>query len=211
MWRAARKRVDGVLLVYVATAAILLAYSRGGLLIGVVVAGVWLALSSERFETLVTLALGGGSGVAVAGVSLLLHGVTDDHQSHASRARDGVFFLLLVVAVGVVAALLSRAAFRLDPTPARRQRATLALLVLLVVGSIGGIVGVGLQSGGSTNASPAGSHCSQSANRFACSSSDERLDWWKEAWQSFREQPLHGTGPGRSSSRKIRRAHFTRP
>ena len=119
LWRAARKRVDGVLLVFAATAAILLAYSRGGLLIAVVVAGVWLALTSDRFESLVTLALGGGAGVAVAGVALLLHGITDDHQSHATRARDGVLFLLMVIGVGLVAAFLARAAFRLDPTPRR--------------------------------------------------------------------------------------------
>jgi len=212
LWRAARKRVDGVLLVFAATIAILLAYSRGGLLIGVVVAGVWLALTSQRFETLVTLALGGGLGVAVAGVSLLLHGITDDHQSHATRARDGVLFLLLVAGLGAIAGLLARAAFRLDPTPARRQRATLALLVLLVVGALGGIVGVGLHSGGSTSASPAGSHCVQGASRFACNSSDERLDWWKEAWQSFREQPLHGTGAGSFQlAHEVRRTHFTRP
>jgi hypothetical protein len=211
LWRAARKRVDGVLLVFVATVAILLAYSRGGLLIGVVVAGVWLALTSERFETLVSLALGGGLGVAVAGVSLLLPGITDDNQSHATRARDGVLFLLLVIGLGVISALLARAAFRLDPTPVRRERATLALLILLVAGALGGIVGVGLQSSGSTNASPAGPHCVQSASRFACSSSDERLDWWKEAWQSFRAEPLHGTGAGSFElAHRIRQTHFTR-
>ena len=212
LWRAARKRVDGVLLVFVATVAILLAYSRGGLLIGVVVAGVWLALSSQRFETLVTLALGGGSGVAVAGVSLLLHGITDDQQSHATRARDGVLFLLLVIVVGAAAALLARAAFRLDPTPARRQRATVALLVLLVAGAIGGIVGVGSNGGGSTSTSPTGSNCVQGASRFACNSSDERLDWWKEEWQAFRDQPLHGTGAGSFElAHRVRRAQFTRP
>jgi hypothetical protein len=212
LWRAARKRVDGVLLVFVATVAILLAFSRGGLLIGVVVAGVWLALSSQRFETLVTLALGGGLGVAVAGVSLLLHGITDDNQSHATRAHDGVLFLLLVVGAGAIAGLFARAAFRLDPTPAARQRATLALLILLVVGALGGIVGVGVRSSGSTNTSPAGSHCVQGAGRFACSSSDERLDWWKEAWQQFRAEPLHGTGAGSFElAHRIRRTHFTRP
>jgi hypothetical protein len=212
LWRAARKRVDGVLLVFVATVAILLAYSRGGLLIGVVVAGVWLALTSQRFETLVSLALGGGLGVAVAGVSLLLHGVTDDRQSHAVRAHDGVLFLLLVIAAGAIVTALARAAFALHPTPARRERATLALLVLLVAGALGGIVGVALQSSGSTNASPAGAHCVEGASRFACNSSDERLDWWKEGWRSFRDEPLHGTGAGSFElAHKVRRAHFTRP
>ena len=212
LWRGARKHVDGVLLVFVATVATLLAYSRGGVLIGVLVAAAWLALTSDRFEALVTLALGGGAGVGVAGVSLLLHGVTHNHQSHASRAHDGLLFLLLVVVLGVVAAMLARRAFRLEPTPAAQQRATFALLALLVLGAVGGIVGVALQSGHSTSASPAGSHCVQGARRFACGSSDERLDWWKEAWQSFRDQPLHGTGAGSFQlAHTLRRTHFTRP
>jgi O-antigen ligase len=212
LWRGARRQVDGVVLVFVATIATLLAYSRGGVLIGVLVAAAWLALASKRFEALVTLALGGGAGVGVAGVSLLLHGVTHNHQSHASRAHDGVLFLLVVIVLGVVAAALARRAFRLEPTPAAQQRATFALLVLLVLGAVGGIVGVALESGRSTNANAAGSYCVQSASRFACGSSDERLDWWKEAWQSFRDQPLRGTGAGSFQlAHMLRRTHYTRP
>ena len=126
--------------------------------------------------------------------------------------RGIALLLLLVIVVGAVAALLARAAFRLDPTPVRRQKATFALLVLLVLGALGGIVGVGLNSSGSTSTSPTGSNCVQSASRFACNSSDERLDWWKEEWQSFRAQPLHGTGAGSFElAHRVRRAHFTRP
>ena len=182
------------------------------MLIGVLVAAAWLAVTSNRFEALVALALGGGAGVAVACTSLLLHGVTDDHQSHATRAHDGLLFLMLVIVVGVVVAALARRAFRLEPTPAAQQRASFALLVLLVLGSVGGIVGVALQSGHSTNTSPAGSYCAPGASRFACSSSDERLDWWKESWQSFRDRPLNGTGAGSFQlAHKLRRTHFTRP
>jgi hypothetical protein len=212
LWRGARRKVDGVALVFVATIATLLAYSRGGVLIGVLVAAAWLALTSKRFEALVTLALGGGAGVGVAGVALLLHGVTHNNQSHASRAHDGLLFLLVVVVLGVVATVLAQRAFRLEPTPAAQQRATFALLILLVLGAIGGIVGVAVQSGHSTNANGAGTYCSQTASRFTCGSSDERLDWWKEAWQSFRDQPLHGTGAGSFQlAHTLRRAHYTRP
>jgi hypothetical protein len=212
LWRGARKHVDGVLLVFVATVATLLAYSRGGVLIGVVVAAAWLALTSDRFESLVSLAFGGGAGVAVAGVSLALHGITDDHQSRATRARDGIIFLLVVIVAGAAAAVLTRRALRIDPTPAARQRVNRALLAILVLGAVGGIVGVALQSSRASNSSPAGTHCVQSASRFACNSTDERLDWWNEAWQSFLDEPLHGTGAGSFQlAHKLRRAQFTRP
>ena len=43
LWRAAQRQIDGVLLVYAATLTILLAYSRGGVVIAVLVVVAWLA------------------------------------------------------------------------------------------------------------------------------------------------------------------------
>jgi hypothetical protein len=80
------------------------------------------------------------------------------------------------------------------------------------LGAAAGIVGVALQSEGGTTTTAAGAHCVQGANRFACGSSDARFDWWREAWQSFEDEPLAGTGAGSFElSHRLRRAHFTRP
>ena len=60
--------------------------------------------------------------------------------------------------------------------------------------------------------SAAGEHCTQGARRFACASSDARFDWWKQAWQSFEDEPLAGTGAGSFQlAHRLRREEFTRP
>ena len=201
-----------MLLVYAAALTVLLAYSRGGVVIAVIVVAGWLALDRRRLESLVALALGGGAGVAVAGISLALPGVSDDLQPHAVRVHDGRLFLVAVVVAAVVVAVLGRLALRLDPAPEVRRRATAALVGAIAIAAALGIAGVALHGDSAATASPAGTHCVQGVTRLACGSSDERLDWWQEAWQSFEDKPLDGTGAGSFGlSHRLRRAHFTRP
>jgi hypothetical protein len=212
LWRAAQRQIDGVLLVYTATLTILLAYSRGGVVIAVLVVVAWLALDRRRLPSLVALALGGGAGVAVAGISLALHGVSDDLQPHSVRVHDGRLFLVAVVVAGAVVLILGRLVLRLAPPPRVARRAAAVLVAAIAIAAVVGIAAVALHGDSAATASPAGTHCVQGATRFACGSSDERLDWWKEAWQSFEDKPLDGTGAGSFGlSHRLRRAHFTRP
>jgi hypothetical protein len=212
LWRAAQRRFDGVLLVFGGVLTVLLAYSRGGLVIAVVASAVWLALDRRRLEALLALAIGGGAAVAVAGIALALPGVTDDGQPHSVRVHDGWVFLLAVVVAAVIVALAGRAALRFEFGGAARRRATTILSAGIVLASTVGVVAVALHNGGSTHLTAAGSHCTEGARRLACASSDARLDWWKEAWQSFEDKPLDGTGAGSFGlSHRLRRAHFTRP
>jgi O-antigen ligase len=212
LWRAAQRRWDGVLLVLGAIVTVLLAYSRGGIVIGLIVAASWLALDRRRFESLAGLAIGGAAAVAVFALSLALHGVTDDRQPHAVRVHDGRLFLLALVVAAIAAGLSGRAVLRLEPGSSARRRATVLLLVAIALGCVGGAVGVVLHGGPATSASPAGAHCAQSASRFACNSTDERIHWWKEAWQSFEDKPITGTGAGSFElSHRLRRADYTRP
>jgi hypothetical protein len=212
LWRAAGRRLDGALLVFGGTLTCLLAYSRGGVVIGLLLAGAWLAVDRRRLESLAALAVGGGAGVAVAAISLALPGIADDGQAHSVRAHDGRIFLLVVVVAGLLVAAVARFLQRVEPGPESRRRASLALGAAIALAAVGGIAGVALHSGGSTTPSAAGAHCVTGAGRFACSSSDERLDWWKEAWQSFTAHPLDGTGAGSFDlAHRLRRAHFTRP
>jgi O-antigen ligase/polysaccharide polymerase Wzy-like membrane protein len=212
LWRAAQRRVDGVLLVYGAVVTVLLAYSRGGVVIALIAVGSWLALDRRRLESLLALVIGGGGAVAIGGIALALHGVSDDNQPHSARVHDGRLFLLAVVLVAVVVGLAGRAALRLELAPAARRRVTGALLVAIGLACLAAMAGAVLRSGGSTSLSAAGTHCTQGARRFACGSSDERLDWWKEAWQLFEDKPLDGTGAGSFElAHRLHRAQFARP
>src|SRR5206468_2532805 len=58
LWRAARRRVDGALLVFAGVLVVLLAYSRGGVVVGVIAAAAWLALDARRLDSLTALAIG---------------------------------------------------------------------------------------------------------------------------------------------------------
>jgi O-antigen ligase len=212
LWRAAQRRWDGVLLVLGAIVTVLLAYSRGGVVIGLLVASAWLALDRRRLESLAGLAIGGGAAGAVFALSLALHGVTDDGQPHSVRVHDGRLFLLSLVVAAIAAGASARVVLRVEPGPAARRRATVLLLVAIALGCTGGVVGVVLHGGRATSANAAGALCAQSASRFACSSTDERIDWWKEAWQSFEDKPIVGTGAGSFElSHRLHRAEYTRP
>jgi hypothetical protein len=212
LWRAAQRRVDGVLLVFAAVLTVLLAYSRGGIVIAVIAAAAWLALDRRRLESLLALVVGGGAGLAVAGISLALPGVTDDKQPHSVRVHDGRLFLLAVLVAATVAVVAGRAALRLEPGADTRRRATAFLLGTIGLVCAAGIAAAALHGSGSTNPSAAGAHCTQGARRLVCGSSDERLDWWKQAWQSFEDKPLAGTGAGSFQlSHRLRRTEYTRP
>src|SRR3954464_9744036 len=112
LWRASERRFDGALLVFGGVLTVLLAYSRGGILVGVVAAAAWLWLDVRGLEGLsgpvvrggaAGAGVGGGGGAAAGfGVSLVLPGVSDDGQPHSARAHDGRLFLLAVVVAALV-------------------------------------------------------------------------------------------------------------
>jgi O-Antigen ligase len=207
LWRAAQRRFDGVLLVFAAVLTVVLAYSRGGVVIAALAAAAWLVLDGRRLESLFALVIGGGAALVVAGIALALPGVSDDKQPHSVRVHDGRVFLLTVAVAAIVAAVLGRAALRLEFASAARRRVTAALCAAIVVAGAAGIATVALHRNGSMSA-----YCTQGAQRLVCASSDARLDWWKEALQSFEDEPLHGTGAASFQlAHRLHRAEYTTP
>ena len=80
-------------------------------------------------------------------------------------------------------------------------------LATIVLAGGGGIAGAALHHGG-----PTGAYCTEGARRLVCGSSDARFDWWKQAWQSFEDEPLHGTGAASFQlAHRLHRAEFTAP
>src|SRR5262245_13779453 len=210
LWRAVERRVDGALLVFGGVLTVLLAYSRGGILIGVLVAGLWLWLDARRLEAVGAVVLGGGAAVALFGRSLGLHGVSHHGGPPSARVHDGWIFLVVVLVAAVVVAALSHRLARVEVED--RRRATRALLAVVVVACVAGVAVAAFESSGATSASAAGSHCTQGAPRFGCASTDERLDWWGQAWAMFERRPIGGTGAGSFElAHRVRRAEFVRP
>ena len=125
LWLAARRRIEGVVLLYGLTVTLLLTYSRFGVALACLAAAAWVVLDRKRVESLAAVALGGGIGAAVFGVALALPGITSDGEPRSVRAHDGWIFALVVLAGAalVAGARMAAAPARGVARPARPHRA----------------------------------------------------------------------------------------
>jgi hypothetical protein len=197
-----RVRVAGALLLYAALVVAVLAYSRVGIVLTLVAAVAWLALDRERLDAIGPLAVAWVAGTAVAGIALLLPGISEDGQPHDVRVQDGlVFGAALVLGASVVAYVLWRfvLARTFEQRYARALGAGLAALVLVA------FVAAVVRSGGPADfvrdrwhefSNPVSAQVEQTAGRITSVSSSNRWRWWQEAWDAFVDHPLQGTGAG---------------
>ena len=193
LWLAWRRRVLGALLAYGWLIAIVLTYSRGGVLVAVAVVAAWFVLSRRWVEAGATLLAAGVPATAVVGVALLLPGVTDDGQPHATRVRDGAVFALVLLAGAAVAAVAARVPLP-ERTPALRRAALAAAVVVGVVAV--SAVAVRAPSLWRDFTSATETQLPNSSARFAAAGSNHRWVWWKQAWNGWEERPVVGTGAG---------------
>jgi len=192
-----RRRLEGVVLLYGLVVTLLLTYSRFGVLLAGAVAIAWVVLDTRRVESMVVLALGGGTGVAVFGVALSLPGITSDGEPRHVRTHDGVVFALVVLA-GVVVAAAGAWALRnrtvRDATRAQIERGAAIGAVVVAVGGLAvAVVFAGHLWHEFTN--PGNTQVINATGRFATAKSD-RWVWWQEAWHAFTRHPIGGTGAG---------------
>jgi hypothetical protein len=196
-----RARLGGALLLFAALVVTVLTYSRVGIVLTVVAALVWLWLDRDRLAALGPLAVAWIVGAAVAGVGLLLPGISSDGTSQHTRVRDGVVFGAVLVVGAAVVGLASR--FVLSRSVDRRvaRAAAVALVVLLLAALAAAVV----RAGGPADFVSARWHefsnkvsaqVSQDPKRIISASSSNRWRWWTEAWNAFTDKPLQGTGAG---------------
>jgi O-Antigen ligase len=193
LWLAGRSKVAGTLLVYGWLVAIVLTYSRSGVAIaGLAVAG-WIVLSRLWVEATTTLVAAGVPAAGVLVYAFELPGVTKDAQPHATRVHDGWIFGAALVVGGLLAALLSQLP-RPEPTPALRRS---ALLLVGVVAALAIAIGaVRAHSWWDTFTSSAPTEVSNSSGRLTSAGSNHRWVWWQEAWHSWKQHGVAGTGTG---------------
>jgi hypothetical protein len=196
-----RARVSGALLLYAALVVTVLTYSRVGIVLTVVAALVWLWLDGDRLAALGPLALAWIVGAAVAGVGLLLSGISSDGQSHHVRVRDGLVFGAVLVVGAVVVGLGSRLVLMRVVDRRIARVAAVALVVLLLAALAAAVV----RAGGPGDFVSARWHelsnkvsvqVPNTPGRVLSGSSSNRWRWWKEAWNAFTDKPLQGTGAG---------------
>jgi hypothetical protein len=196
-----RARLSGALLLFAALVVTVLTYSRVGIVLTVVAALVWLCLDRDRLAALGPLAVAWIVGAVVAGVALLLPGVSSDGVSHDARVRDGLVFGAVLVVGGVVVAFASRFLLSRAVDPRLARGAAVALVVLVLVALAAAVV----RAGGPADFVSARWHefsnrisaqVPESPTRIISASSSNRWRWWTEAWNAFTDKPLQGTGAG---------------
>ena len=205
LWIATRRswrrelRLAGVLLLYLTTIALVLTSSRAGILVAAIAVLLWLALVPARLESLGALLVAGVPAAVVAGWASTRHGLVDDGESFAARRAAGGWFALALVLGAVVVVVAAVWADRVDARlvdPAERHRWTRRIGIGLGSVVVAGVIAVTAASGGPgrwLNDFRGGGEVSNSAH-LASFSSNNRWEWWKEAWQVFQEKPLGGKG-----------------
>jgi tetratricopeptide (TPR) repeat protein len=203
-------RIAGVLLVYLAVIALVLTASRAGILVAAIGVVLWLWLvPAVRLESFGALVVSVVPAAAVGGWATTRAGLVDDGQPLSARRKDGGWFALVVllVAVAVVFAALwaDRADRRFTDEGARRlwtRRIALGVGVLVVAG----VVAVSAASGGPNawlREFRGGGEVANSG-RLGSFSSNNRWEWWKEAWQVFESKPAGGKGANTFAIARLR-------
>jgi hypothetical protein len=203
--RARRRgtRTAGAVLVYGALVAVVLTYSRSGIVITVFAAVAWVALSGAAFETLAVLALAAAAATPVLVCAFLSPGITSDGEPYAVRLDDGMIFAPVVLAgaalVGVATYLLLT---RGRASELVRRRAVWSTAGVVALGVCALLIVSVVRAGGPEPWVEARWHDfssskdvpSAQAGRLGSLSSNHRWTWWQEAWRSFEDAPAKGRG-----------------
>ncbi len=196
--RGRAARTAGSLLVYAAALTILLTQSRAGLVAGVAVTALWLALQSRRVEAAVIGLLAAFPGIVVGGWAFTRPALVEDGGARADRVADGALLGALIVAGAVVVVVL---ALRLpvERMVEKRRRDVLRALasagaLLLVVGAIGLVAAVGNPFDWAVHQVGGKGEVVNDPTRFGSLQTNNRTAWWGEAWRIFRAHPGGGTG-----------------
>lgn len=205
LWAASQRehrpwiRAGGVVTVFAATIALLLTYSRGGVVVAAIVIAAFVLLVRERVQALATLAVAVLPALAVSIWAFTVDGIAKNGQSYDARLQAGLALGVLLIVGGAAVAGAASYLLRFEDTHARRirlpsARRTAAAIAGLAVAA----VLVTIAGGWAGRAVDDFTHppLTQGPGRFASVSSSRRWDWWQESWRLYERDPVHGSGAG---------------
>jgi O-Antigen ligase len=188
--------------------ALLLAYSRGALLVLAAALGVWFALVPLRLRGVVVLAATALTATPIVAFAFAQDGLTRNYAPMAARTDAGAelgALLLLMLACLLAAGLAVGFLSTRHPLPRRRRRAAgrmllvaLALVplvaLLMLARAPGGLSGQ-VSKAWHNAVSPRSKLPSNSPDRLTATAS-VRSRYWQEAAKINRASPVLGTGAG---------------
>ena len=198
--RGRRSRPAGTLLVYAGALALLLTQSRSGVVVAVFLVAAWLWVSSEWLEGALLGALAALPALVVAGWVFTRPALVEQGADAAARVADGRLFAALALAGAGVALTLSWRLPVARLVAGRRSavRAGLGLgtAMILTAGLVAFVVSVGNPVSWAVDqvSGESGTEVVNDPSRFGSLNTNNRVAWWGEALEVFRDHPLGGSG-----------------
>jgi hypothetical protein len=211
LWFAVRRehprwlRAGAVVLCFLASVALLLTYSRGGVVVALIAVGVFLALCAQRLEAMAALLIAVVPAIVVSGWAFSQPEIVDDLQPYDDRLHSGLILGAALLTAGGLVGVGAYVAAGLEVRWSPRLRwkvtglqlaggAAVALLVAVLASSGGHPLGWA-RDGFREFTNPA-SAAGTGPERLASLSSNNRWTWWEEAWTLFENDPVEGRGAG---------------
>jgi tetratricopeptide (TPR) repeat protein len=185
----------GTMLAYAATVAVLLAASRAGVAAAVIGIALWLWLGRDRLPAALLALAAALPAAAVAAWAFSRPALVEDAYPRADRVADGAWFGLLLLAGAVLVAFAALEVRRRPLAPAARRTAG-RVLVGLSLAAVLAVAVIAVANAGRIADEFRGGEVTNEPGRLGSLSSNNRLDWWGEAWDIFRADPLAGAGAG---------------
>jgi tetratricopeptide (TPR) repeat protein len=188
--------VGGALLVYSAVLALALTQSRAGVVAGAVVVAFWLAVATTRLAGAIALASVAVPAVVVVAWAFSREALVEDGAARADRVDDGVLFAAFALAGAVMAATvvlipLARLAVEHRRLAQRVLVATAAIAAVLATSAAVASVGNPIAWAGDQFSQ---GECVNDPSRLGTLCANNRLQWWQESLEVWRERPLAGAG-----------------
>ncbi|MHB1539673.1 MAG: O-antigen ligase family protein [Solirubrobacteraceae bacterium] len=222
LWLGTRRSGHALLrvLAYPATGllmvTLMLAYSRGSLIVAVVGVGLWLCLVPLRLRAAALLISAGACAAGVVAFAFAKAALSAERVPLATQAHAGhelgVLLAALLAALLLIGVLVLFTVDRRPLSQAARRRAGTALLVALVLAALAAIGGLAASHRGLTGTishsfssltNPNDLGTTNTPNRLTGLSS-VRARYWEEAFEVFEAHPALGAGGGGYSVASLR-------
>ena len=154
---------------------------------------LWLWLGRDRLGAALLALAAMVPGAAVAAWAFSRPALVDDGYPRADRVADGAWLGVLLLAGALVVALAALELARRALAPATRRVVGRTLAGLAAVALLAVTVAAIANAGRITDEFRGG-EVQNDPGRLGSLSSNNRLDWWGEAWDIFRADPLVGAG-----------------
>jgi hypothetical protein len=194
-------RVAGGVLAYGATLALLLTLSRTGVAAAAIVVVLWLVVSRERVEGGLLLAAAVIPAALVAGWAFTRPALVEDGAERADRVADGALLAVLALVGGGIVAVAVVFGLKRELDERTRWAAGRGLLGGVVLGVVAAIAAFVVAVGNPVTwvGDRVTTSCDEVINdpsRLTSFDLNNRLCWWREAWEIFVAKAPGGAGAG---------------